>query len=73
MLYMEGDRVYFALHSFQDKTSFDDNAIWLLSEDIIFSISKERRPIIADLMKGSACACVCVCLRVRAVPTLMAS
>lgn len=64
--YMGRERIYFALHSFRDKTSFDDNAIWLLSEDIIFSISTERRPITADLMKASACvrarsrACVCV-------------
>lgn len=65
-LYIGRERIYFALHSFPDKT-FDDNAIWLLSEDIIFSISTERRPITADLMKAFACvhahshACVCVC------------
>lgn len=64
-LYMGRERIYFALLSFRDKTPFDDNAIWLLSEDIIFSISTERRPITADLMKASACvrvrsrACVC--------------
>lgn len=62
--YMGRDRIYFAPHSFPDKASFDDNAIWLLSEDIIFSISTERGPITADLMKGSACvrACVRACL-----------
>lgn len=74
-LYMGRDRIYFALHSFPDKASFDDNAIWLLSEDIIFSISTERRPITADLMKGSACGCgcagvlACVRFRVRVVHT----
>lgn len=78
-LYMGRDRIYFALHSFPDKASFDDNAIWLLSEDIIFSISTERRPITADLMKGSACvyACALACLRACAseheLCTLMAS
>lgn len=31
MVSMARDRIYFALQSYQDKTSFDDNAIWLLS------------------------------------------
>lgn len=68
-LYMGRDRIYFALHSFPDKASFDDNAIWLLSEDIIFSISTERRPITADLMKGSACVCARWRACVRALPS----
>lgn len=57
------DKIYFAFQSYQDKTSFEDNTIWLLSQDIIFSISKKQRPITADLMKGCVCfdMYVCVC------------
>lgn len=77
VLYMGRERIYFALHSFRDKTSFDDNAIWLLSEDIIFSISTERRPITADLMKASACvrarSRACVCASEYELCTLIAS
>ena len=66
MVSVAKERIYFALESYQDKTSFDDNAIWLLSEDIIFSISKECGPITADLMKEwvfmYVCVCVCVCM-----------
>lgn len=76
-LYMGRERIYFAPHSFRDKTSFDDNAIWLLSEDIIFSISTERRPITADLMKASACVRArwraCLCASEYELYTLVAS
>lgn len=60
MVSMARDRIYFALQSYQDKTSFDDNTIWLLSQDIIFPISKECRPIPADLMKSWVCLCICM-------------